>query len=182
VSHQPPRQAGTPPAQKWATPAIPAALPRPRPLAATRRQPARSRSRGNPRRRAALCYAVPFIPALSLLLRERRNRFLRLHAARALAFFGLLVIAQVGFFAALVAIGGLVPDGKVAVALGLAFYALAAVLGLAAFGMWLRLLADAAAGRYAPMPLLAGAAHHIERFFSRMLGLVEPAEQPRFPA
>jgi uncharacterized membrane protein len=110
---------------------------------------------------------VPFLPALTLLLRERRNRFLRLHAARALAFFALLVIAQIALFTAVVAIGGLVPDGKVAVALGLAFYALAAVLGLAAFGMWLRLLADAAAGRLTPIPLLTGAAHQVEQAFSR---------------
>src|SRR5579884_3982422 len=36
-------------------------------------------NRHNPRVRAAICYALPFIPALSLLLRERRNGFIRMH-------------------------------------------------------------------------------------------------------
>ena len=39
------------------------------------------RRRHNPRVTAALCYAVPYIVAVVALLRGRRNRFVRFHAA-----------------------------------------------------------------------------------------------------
>lgn len=123
---------------------------------------------GNPRRQALFCYALPFAPALAFLLRDQRNAFVRLHAARALAFFGAILIAQVALFVALIVIGGVAGDGFAAVAIGLCFYGLFGVLGIMAMGMWLRLLADAAAGRFTPIPLLSAAAWRIEWAFARI--------------
>ena len=117
--------------------------------------------------RAAVCYVVPLLPALGLLIRERSDRFVRLHAARALAFFVLLAAAQLALYAALVLLGGVVlPDGPLAVALGLVFYALVAALGLGSLLLWLALLRDAMAERFSRFPLLSGAAEGIERLFA----------------
>ncbi|HEY7848520.1 MAG TPA: hypothetical protein VIC27_00580 [Ktedonobacterales bacterium] len=130
-----------------------------------------ARPAGNPRFRALLCYAVPFAPSLVLLLRERRNAFVRLHAARALAFYGGIVVAQIVLFVALVLIGGFAADGFAAFAFGLLFYGLFGLLGIAAVGIWLRLLADAAAGTLTPVPWLTAAAWRIEWAFARLEGL-----------
>jgi uncharacterized membrane protein len=129
------------------------------------------RTMSNPRLRALICYVAPFVPALVLLARERRNSFVRLHAARALAFYAAIVVAQVALFVALVLIGGLAADGFGAVAFGLLFYGLFGLLGVAAVGIWLRLLADAAAGTLTPVPLLTAVAWRIEWAFARMQGL-----------
>lgn len=126
---------------------------------------------GNPRFRALFCYALPFVPALALLLSDRRNAFVRLHAARALAFFGAIVVAQIVLFVALVLVGGFAGDGFAAIAFGLLFYGLFGVLGLAAVSVWLRLLADAAAGKLTPVPLLTAVAWRIEWGFARVQGL-----------
>jgi uncharacterized membrane protein len=127
-----------------------------------------SATAGNPRFRALLSYAVPFAPALVVLLHERRNAFVRLHAARALAFYGLIGVAQIVLFVALVLIGGFALDGIAAIAFGLLFYGLFGLLGIAAVGVWLRLLADAAAGTLTPVPLLTAAARRIEWGFARL--------------
>jgi len=114
--------------------------------------------------RAAVCYVVPLLPALGLLLRERSDRFLRLHAARALVYFGLLAMAQLALYAILVLLGGVAPpDGPMAMVLGLVFYVLFATLGLGSFLLWLALLRDAMAERFSRFPLLSGAAEGIER-------------------
>src|SRR5262249_33870302 len=106
------------------------------------RGPSQDRPRvDNPCVRAAVCYVVPLLPALGLLIRERSDRFVRLHAAQALVFFVLLATAQLALYAALVLLGGGVPpDGPLATALGLVFYALVAALGLGSLLLWLALL------------------------------------------
>jgi len=121
----------------------------------------------NPRLRALLVHALPFAPAVVMLLRERRNAFVRLHAARALAFYGLIGIAQIVLFVTLVFIGGFA-SGGVAFAFGLLFYGLFGLLGVAAVVIWLRLLADAAAGTLTPVLLLTEEAWRIEWAFARL--------------
>lgn len=122
----------------------------------------------NPRLRALSVYALPFAPAVVVLLRERRNAFVRLHAARALAFYGFIGIAQIVLFVALVLIGGFASDSVAAFAFGLLFYGLFGLLGVAAVVFWLRLLADAAAGTLTSVPLLTSAAWRIEWAFARL--------------
>jgi uncharacterized membrane protein len=126
----------------------------------------------NPRILAAFAYALPFLPALALLVRERRNRFVRLHAAQSLVFFVTLVVAQSALLVALVAVGGLTPNLDSDVLFGLIFYGIAVILGLAGLILWLRLVADAAAGLVTPIPLLSRLAERMEASLARMQGLL----------
>lgn len=121
----------------------------------------------NPRVRAAFAYAIPFLPALWLLLRERRNRFVRLHAARSLTFFAALALAQALLFVALVLAGTAVSGLTVATLLGILFYALYLAAAALAFLFWLLLMRDALAGRATAYPLLGGSAHWLEQRFTR---------------
>lgn len=108
----------------------------------------------DPRTRAALCYAIPIVPALYMLWRERRGAFIRLHAAQSVVFFCGLALTQTLLFVALVALGNWAPAGGWLTALGLLFWALFAALGLGGFALWLRLLNDCAHGRLRRRPLL----------------------------
>lgn len=120
------------------------------------------RGRRNPRVVAALAYALPLVPAVVLLQRERRNRFVRVHAATALVFFASLALAQVALYVLLVVAGSRATDPRAATLFGiglLAGWALVGVLGLA---LWLRLMASAMEGRVAHLPLLSGLARAIE--------------------
>src|SRR5262249_48427106 len=125
--------------------------------------------RDDPCVRAAVCYVVPLLPALVLLLRERRDRFVRVHAARALVFYLLLAVAQLTLYSAVVLLGGMVrPESPPTVAFGLVFYALLAALGFGAFLLWWALLHEAMSGRLERFPLLSGAAMCIERLFAML--------------
>ena len=123
--------------------------------------------RRNPRIRAAFAYAIPVLPALWLLLRERRNRFVRLHAARSLTFFGGLALAQIVYFAALIAAGGAVTGLTVAAVLGVIFYALYLLLAALSFVFWLLLMRDALAGRATEYPLLGQWSQWLEARITR---------------
>lgn len=125
-------------------------------------------ARTNPRVRAALCYAVPVVPAAVVLLRERNNRFVRLHAAQATAFFALLALAQVIIFSALVGVGGFVTDLTLATLLGIVFYGLLAIVGLLGLILWLDLLFDALCGRFRPYPGLTALAGRMEHVVARL--------------
>ena len=129
---------------------------------------ARYSPRRNPRVQAALCYVVPFVPAAVVLLRERHNRFVRLHAAQAVALFALLALAQVAIFSALVAAGGFVTDLALAALLGIVFYGLLAIVGLLGLILWLDFLHDALCGRFRPYPALTPLARRIEHVVSRV--------------
>src|SRR5579871_5936970 len=74
--------------------------------------------RHDPRALAALCYSVPVVPSCMLLLRERRSRFLRFHAAQALVCFALVVAVQAVLYVLLVVAGGLIANDAVAAAAG----------------------------------------------------------------
>jgi uncharacterized membrane protein len=124
--------------------------------------------RRNPRVQAALCYAVPFVPAAVVLFRERSNRFVRLHAAQAVAFFALLALAQVAIFSALLAAGGFVTDLALAALLGIVFYGLLAIVGLLGLILWLDFFHDTLGGRFRPYPALTPLARRIEHVVARV--------------
>jgi uncharacterized membrane protein len=108
-------------------------------------------------------YAVPFVPALVVLLRERQNRFVRLHAAQSLVFFALLALGQIALFAALVGVGNLLVELPFAAAASFVFYALYLIVGLMSLIIWLRLLGYAVDGTVHKIPLLTLCAAWIER-------------------
>jgi uncharacterized membrane protein len=116
-----------------------------------------------PNVRAALAYAIPFVPAIWLLARERRSRFIRLHAAQSLVFFGLLALGQVALYVALVSLGQATTDSTAMLALGLLFLLLFGFLGVGGFCLWLLLLTDAMTGRLRRYPFLGRWATVIER-------------------
>src|SRR5690348_3140762 len=99
------------------------------------------RGRRNPRVTAALCYAIPYVVALWVLLRERRNRFVRFHATQSLIFFITIPLIQVVLFVALVIVGNVVGIGALAFVLGLFFIGAFVAVGVGALFLWLRLLA-----------------------------------------
>jgi uncharacterized membrane protein len=101
----------------------------------------------DPRTRAALCYVFPLLPGLYLLWRERRNRFVRLHAAQSVVFFGAVALAQIILFIALVALGNWVSGDWAPPLLGLLFWAAFIGLGLGGFILWLRMLNECVHGR-----------------------------------
>lgn len=136
-----------------------------------------SRTERRLRLRAGLAYAIPFVPALVLLVSERRHRWVRLHAAQSLFFFVALVIAQIALFAALVLVGGVVVALPAAAVAGLVFYGLYLLAGIIGLVFWLRLVADAMAGRSTRFRFLSGAAMRLEERLARMQRLV-PAQRP----
>ena len=127
--------------------------------------------------RAGLAYAIPFVPALILLMRERHQRWLRFHAAQSLVFFILLALIQIALFAALVLFGGNVDTLPVAAVAGLVFYGLYLLVGILGLVFWLRLVADAMSGRSTRFRLLSGAAMRLEMALARLQRL-SPAQRP----
>src|SRR5579859_13181 len=127
--------------------------------------------------RAGLAYAIPFAPAVVLLVRERRYRWVRIHAAQSLLFFCLLVLVQVALFAALVFLGGIVETLPAAAAVGLVFYGLYLLAGILGLGFWLRLVADAMSGKNTRFWLLSRGAMRLEETLARHQRLV-PALPP----
>lgn len=97
-----------------------------------------------------------------MLWRERRNRFVRLHAAQSVVFFSAVALAQIGLFAALASLGNIVVDGWAPVALGLFFWVAFIALGLGSLTLWLRLLNDCAHARLRRRPLLSPLATWLE--------------------
>ncbi|HEY7341457.1 MAG TPA: hypothetical protein VH591_11285 [Ktedonobacterales bacterium] len=126
------------------------------------------RGRHNPRITAALCYAVPYVVAGWVLLRERRNRFVRFHAAQALIFFVTIPLIQLVLFVALVIVGNLVGIGALAFVLGLLFIGAFVAVGVGALFLWLRMLADSWAGQATVFPILGPLAHRLERLLTEV--------------
>ena len=143
------------------------------------RAPATGAGHHNPRVLAALAYALPLLPALLLLVRERRNRFVRIHAAQALVFFCLVGLAQASVFAALVGVGSVVSSARLAIVLGLVAYGLFALLGLTGFVTWLLLLADAMAGQRRKRLVLGGLADVLDRILTRRAPPTSASAGPR---
>jgi uncharacterized membrane protein len=127
--------------------------------------------------RAGLAYAIPFVPALILLVRERRQRWLRFHAAQSLVFFALLVLIQIALFAGLVLFGGNVDTLPAATVAGLVFYGLYLLVGILGLVFWLRLVADAMSGRSTRFRVLSRAAMRLEVALARLQRLA-PVQRP----
>ena len=89
-----------------------------------------------------------------MLLRERRNGFVRFHAARSLVLFGGIVLIQLLLFAFVVLLGNMVGTAGIAVALGLLVLAAYLLLAMGGLMLWLRLLAEAMAGKGRVYPYL----------------------------
>jgi uncharacterized membrane protein len=123
--------------------------------------------RRNPRIRAALCYAFPLLPAALILLRERRNGFVRFHAARALVFFGAIILVQVLAFALVVILGNKVETPTATLVLGVFVLAIYCALAVCLFILWLRLLMEALAGRGKAHPYLDYWAASLESLAAR---------------
>ena len=121
------------------------------------------RGERNPRVLAALCYALPLVPAVVMLAIERRNRYVRLHAAQALVYFVFVACVQSLLFIAMVAAGTLLPGGIVEAIVGLTFYAVFLGLGILALIWWLHLLRGAMSGSVAFMPVVSPVAVLLER-------------------
>ena len=133
------------------------------------------RGRRNPRVTAALCYAIPYVVALWALLRERRNRFVRFHAAQSLIFFAAIPLIQLVLFVALVVVGNIVGIGALAFVLGLFFIGAFLALGIGALFLWLRMLADCWAGQATVFPIIGSLAHRLERLLTEVRREVEVA-------
>ena len=116
----------------------------------------------DPRTRAALCYALPLLPGLYTLWRERRNHFVRLHAAQSVVFFVAVALAQIALFIALVVVGNLVRGGWALTVLGLFFWAAFIALGLGGLVLWLRMLNECVHARLRSRPLLTPLARRLE--------------------
>lgn len=116
----------------------------------------------DPRTRAALCYALPLLPALYMLWRERRNRFIRLHAAQAVVFFSGMALAQTALLVAIIPLGNWVTSAWLATVLGLLFWAAFIALGLGGLTLWLRMLNDCVHSRLRRRPLLTPLAVRLE--------------------
>lgn len=135
--------------------------------------------RRNPRLLGALTYAVPLLPALVLLLRERRNRFVRAHAAQSLVFFVTLALAQVVIFVLLVLAGGQTTNLHAATVLAAAFALGWLALAALSFIAWTRLVAAALAGHVASLPLVTPLARLLLRGLDHVAGTLGRARNDR---
>lgn len=116
-----------------------------------------------PRTRAAICYALPFAPGLYMLWHERRNRFIRLHAAQSVVFFGAAALTQMALFLVIIVLGNLLSGaGWLTTALGLLFWAILLGLSIGGFVLWLQLLNDCVHGRVRWRPILTPLALRLE--------------------
>lgn len=127
-----------------------------------------ARGRYNPRIIAALCYAIPYVVSIGALVRERRNRFVRFHAAQSIIFFVTIPAIQLILFVVLIVVGNTVDTGPWSVVLGVLFIGGFLALGIGAFLFWLRLLADCWAGRATAFPVIGALAHRMERLLTRV--------------
>jgi uncharacterized membrane protein len=103
-----------------------------------------------------------------VLLRERRNRFVRFHAAQSIIFFVTIPAIQLILFVVLIVVGNTVDTGPWSVVLGVLFIGGFLALGVGAFLFWLRLLADCWAGRATAFPVIGALAHRMERLLTRV--------------
>ncbi|HEX6543307.1 MAG TPA: hypothetical protein VF040_16240 [Ktedonobacterales bacterium] len=141
----------------------PAAAPLPNTPGHSQRLP-----RQNPRVVAALCYAIPCVASVVVLLRERRNRFVRFHAAQALIFFATILLTQLILFTALVILGNIVQANTWLVALGVLFIGGFLALGVGALILWLWMLADCWAGQATQLPLISRLALRLEQMLTEV--------------
>lgn len=111
---------------------------------------------------------MPLLPALALLLRERRNQFVRAHAAQALVFFATLALAQVALFVLLVVAGGQTTSLRAATVLAAGFAVVWLAVAAMGFIVWTHLVAAALAGHIASLPLVTPLARGLLRGLDRI--------------
>lgn len=128
---------------------------------------ARHAPKHHPCVRAALCYAVPVVPGWWTLTHERRNPFVRFHAAQSLIFFGLVAAGQVGLYGLLVLASNFIADMKWAIGMAAAFVVLYLAFAVTVAVVWLRLLASCIRGDAHPLPLAGRLAFRLQRFAPR---------------
>ncbi|HEU0025945.1 MAG TPA: hypothetical protein VFQ25_02420 [Ktedonobacterales bacterium] len=133
----------------------------------------------DPRGSATLGYALPLVPALYLLARERRNRFVRLHAAQALVFFACVALAQTLLFALVIFFGNVAVGTTAELPVSLALWGALIALGVGALVLWLRLLADAWHGRLRRRPILSPLASELERLTADLARAASNARRAR---
>jgi uncharacterized membrane protein len=102
-----------------------------------------------------------------LLARERRDRFVRFHAAQSLVFFGLVAGGQLALYALLVLAGGLIASDVLAAVTGALILLGFVALGVAVVRVWLGLLADCVRGHVRPLPVAGALAARLERWTPR---------------
>ena len=103
-----------------------------------------------------------------MLVRERRNGFVRFHAARSLVLFGGIVLIQVLLYAVIVILGNSIRSATITLLLGLLVLLGYLALAVGALVLWLRLIAEALAGRGRVYPYLDYCAINLELLVSRV--------------
>lgn len=96
--------------------------------------------------RAALCYAIPFVPACVAILKRGEHPYVRLHAARALLFFACVALAQFVLLGLLVVGGAYATGLRTGALLGLVAWAYIFVEFVVVLRVWRRSLAAALGG------------------------------------
>ncbi|HEV2237987.1 MAG TPA: hypothetical protein VGR57_15105 [Ktedonobacterales bacterium] len=107
------------------------------------------------------------MPALYLLARERRDHLVRLHAAQSLVFHGLVGLAQMVLFVAVVLLGGAIQSTTGALVAATAIFVLFAGLLLVVAITWAHLVADCIRGRVGLLPLVGHWAEWLEALATR---------------
>ncbi|HEX9413182.1 MAG TPA: hypothetical protein VF916_06740 [Ktedonobacterales bacterium] len=138
-----------------------------RPPSRSASAPAGPRRAHHPRALAALCYTVPVVPAWVLLVRERRNGFVRFHAAQSLIFYSLITVAQVSLYLAILFLGGRITSDRMATATAAVVLALYVALAAVVAYVWTQLVADCVRGRARRLPVAGRWALRLERFAPR---------------
>jgi uncharacterized membrane protein len=113
-----------------------------------------------------------------MLARERRNRFVRLHAAQALVFFACVGLAQTLLFALVVLLGNAAAGSLAELPISLLLWGVLIALGIGAFVLWLRLLADAWGGRLRRRPVLSPLATQLERLSGSLTRRFQRKDRP----
>lgn len=98
-----------------------------------------------PNTAAGLSYLAGWVTGLIFFLLEKKNRFVRFHAAQSILFFGGLTVLDV-----VLGIASSFSPGF----LGLAFSCLSGVLGLVGFVGWIVLLINGFQGKYFKLPVI----------------------------
>ena len=94
-----------------------------------------------PKAAALLSYLLGFITGIVFFIIEKDNKFVRFHAMQSIVVFGGLFVLRI----ALIAVFALMPG---------AMYALATLISLAGFILWVLLMVKAYQGEYFKLPLV----------------------------
>jgi uncharacterized membrane protein len=108
----------------------------------------------------ALTYLFGFVTGIVFLVVERRDEYVRWHAAQSIAVFGGLVALNVGLTVVGIVLG-LALDGIVGGLIGVLLSLVGLVVGLAGLVAWIGLMVTAYQGKTVRVPVFAGVADRI---------------------